>query len=328
MSNISTSITELIGNTPLLRIVNYEEKHQLDAEVITKLEYLNPTNSTKDRIAKAMIEKAEHEGRLKPGDTIFETTSGNTGVAVAAIAAAKGYPVKLYIQDQVSEERTQVARAYGATVTPISEIPHSEAFLEETDGDFVALTKEIIEPYIEELEGKGVFLNQLDNIANPQVHRETTGPEIWRDTNGRVDIVVATVGTGGTLSGVGAYLKEQNPNIQVVGVEPGLESIATFEEPDIVEITGVHRFSDQEKSRVPTNVHIEVIDEVLEVETEEAYQVAREIAQTDGILVGTSSGAAIWAAAQLAKRPENKGKRIVALLPDTGLRYLSTDLFE
>lgn len=328
INNIKKSITELVGRTPLLEIVNYEKKHQLEAEIVVKLEYLNPANSVKDRIAKAMIEDAENKGILKPGDTIIETTSGNTGVGVSAIAAAKGYKVKLYIQDHVSVERTKVARAYGAEVIPMSEIPGVEETLENTDGDFVAVIKNVIKPYIDENEKNAVFLNQVDNEINPHVHRVTTGPEIWEDTDGKIDILVATVGTGGTLSGAGAYLKSKNPNIQVVGVEPGYASIATNENPDIIEITGVHRFSDQEAERVPANVHTDVIDEVLEVETGQAYDVAREVAKTDGILVGTSSGGAIWAATELAKRPENIGKRIVVILPDTGLRYLSTDLFE
>ena len=328
MSKIKKSITELVGGTPLLEVTNYQKKHQLEAEIVAKLEYLNPANSTKDRIAKAMIEEAEKKGILKPGDTIIETTSGNTGVGLSAIAAAKGYKVKLYIQDNVSVERTKAARAYGAEVTPLSEIPGGVETLEQTDGDFVALINDVIKPHIDEHVKEGVFLNQLDNRANPNVHKETTGREIWEDTDGQIDILVATVGTGGTLSGAGAYLKSKNPDIQVVGVEPGYHSIATFENPDVVEITGVHRFSDQEKERVPANVHLDVIDEVLEVETSQAYEVAREIAKTDGLLVGTSSGGAIWEATQLAKRPENKGKRIVAILPDTGLRYLSTDLFE
>lgn len=327
-SKIKRSITELVGKTPLLEIGNYTKQNQLEAEIVVKLEYLNPANSVKDRIAKAMIEDAEEKGLLKPGSTIIETTSGNTGVGLSAIAATKGYKLKLYILDNVSEERTKVAKAYGAEVTPFSEVPGLVEQLVETDGDFVAVIRDVFIPNIVDQFENAVFLNQIDNEANPRIHRETTGPEIWEDTDGQVDILVATVGTGGTLSGAGAYLKSKDPNIQVVGVEPGYASIATAEDPDIVEITGVHRFSDVDAHRVPANVHTDVIDEVLELETSQAYEVAREVAKSDGILVGTSSGAAIWAATQLAKRPENKGKRIVAILPDTGLRYLSTDLFE
>lgn len=332
MSNITVqkikkSITELVGNTPLLELTNYEEQHQLQAEIIVKLEYLNPANSIKDRIAKSMIESAEEKGLLKKGDTIVETTSGNTGIGLAAIAASKGYNFRVYIQDQVSIERTKVIRAYGSEVIPFSAVPVIEKTLEETDGDFVAAVN-VLKNEVFEKEENVVFLNQLDNEANPNAHKNTTGPEIWEDTEGELDIFVATVGTGGTLSGAGAYLKSKNPNIHVVGVEPGLASIATVENPDIPEITGVHRFSDVEEKRIPANVHKEVVDEIIEVETSEANEAARAVAKSDGILVGTSSGAAIWAATQLAKQPENKGKRIVVILPDTGLRYLSTDLFE
>lgn len=326
-NNIKKSITELVGNTPLLELVNYNKKHQLGAQIVAKLEYLNPNNSVKDRIAKAMIEEAEKRGILKEGATIVETTSGNTGIGLAAIAAAKGYKFRVYIQDNVSVERSKVIRAFGSEVIPFSNVPIITKTLEETDGDFVEVINVLKEEVFSQ-EDNIVFLNQLDNEANPTIHRETTGPEIWEDTNGQVDIFVGTVGTGGTVNGVGTFLKSKNPNIQIVGVEPGLNSIATVENPDIPEITGVHRFSDVEEKRVPKNVNKDVIDEIIAVETSEANAAAREVAKTDGILVGTSSGAALWAAAILAKRPENKGKRIVALFPDTGLRYLSTDLFE
>lgn len=332
MSNVVTnkikkSITELIGNTPLLELVNYNKKHQLDAEIVAKLEYFNPANSVKDRIAKAMIEAAEKQGLLKQGDTIVETTSGNTGIGLAAIAASKGYKFRVYIQDNVSIERTKVIRAYGSEVIPFSEVPIITKTLEETDGDFVEVINVLKDEVFSKEDGI-VFVNQLENEANPAIHKDTTGPEIWKDTNGQVDIFVGSVGTGGTVSGVGAFLKSKNPNIKIVGVEPGLDSIPTVENPDIPEITGVHRFSDVEEKRVPKNVNKSIIDEVIEVETSEANEAAREVAKTDGILVGTSSGAALWAATELAKRPENKGKRIVVLFPDTVLRYLSTDLFE
>ncbi|MGG3846159.1 PLP-dependent cysteine synthase family protein [Aeribacillus composti] len=326
-NKIKKSIIELVGRTPLLELVNYEKEHQLEAEIVAKLEYFNPANSVKDRIAKAMIEDAENRGVLKEGATILETTSGNTGIGLAAIAASKGYKLRVYIQDGVSEERTKVIRAFGTEVIPFSDVPQIAETIEETDGDFVkainVFRKEVVEK-----EENVVFLDQLSNKANPNIHKETTGPEIWEDTDGNIDIFVATVGTGGTISGAGAYLKSKNPNIKVVGVEPGWASIATLENPDIIEITGVHRFSDVEEDRIPDNVHTDVIDEIIEVETSQAYEAARAVAKSDGILVGTSSGAAIWAATQLAKRQENKGKRIVTILPDTGLRYLSTDLFE
>lgn len=231
------------------------------------------------------------------------------------------------MQDGVSEERSKVIKAYGTEVISFSEVPEVVAAIEETEGDFVHAIN-VFKQAVVEKESNVVFLNQLENEANTKVHRETTGPEIWEDTDGLIDIFVAAVGTGGTLSGTGAFLKSKNPNVIVVGVEPGIASIATLDKPDIAEITGVHRFSDVGEERVPANVNRNVIDEIIEVETSQAYEAARAVAKSDGILVGTSSGAAIWAATRLARRPENKGKRIVAILPDTGLRYLSTDLFE
>ena len=326
-NKIKKSITELIGRTPLLEIVNYERENRLEAEIVVKLEYLNPANSIKDRIAKAMIEAAEDSGQLTEGATIIETTSGNTGIGLAAIAAAKGYKLRIYIQDGVSEERTKAVRAYGAEIYPFSAVPEVVEAIERTEGDFVEVVN-VFKQVVVDKEDNVVFLNQLDNKANPQVHKDTTGPEIWEDTNGQLDIFVATIGTGGTVSGVGAFLKSKNPNIKIVGVEPGKASIATPANPEVAEITGVHRFSDAGEARTPANVHVEVIDEFMEVETSQAYEAARKVARSDGILVGTSSGAAIWAATELAKRPENKGKRIVTVLPDTGLRYLSTGLFE
>ncbi|OEC00458.1 cysteine synthase [Lysinibacillus sphaericus] len=325
-NTIKQSITELVGHTPLLALNQYTKELQLEAEIIAKLEYFNPTNSVKDRIAKAMIEDAEARGVLTKDKTIIETTSGNTGIGLAAIAAAKGYKLRIYMQDGVSEERTKVVKAYGTEVVPFSDVPEMVAAFEETDGDFVETIKVFRETVVDK-EDNVVFLNQLDNEANPNIHERTTGPEIWADTAGQIDIFVAAIGTGGTISGVGAYLKSKNPAIQIIGVEPAINSIATVEQPDIIEITGVHRFSDAQEARVPSNVHLDRIDEVLEVETDEAYKAARTVAQTDGVLVGTSSGAALFVATTLAKRPENKGKRIVVLFPDTGLRYLSTDLF-
>lgn len=325
-NTIKQSIIELIGHTPLLALNQYTKELQLEAEIIAKLEYFNPANSVKDRIAKAMIEDAEARGVLTKDKTIIETTSGNTGIGLAAIAAAKGYKLRIYMQDGVSEERTKVVKAYGTEVVPFSDVPEMVAAFEETDGDFVETIKVFRETVVDKDENV-VFLNQLDNEANPNIHERTTGPEIWEDTAGQIDIFVAAIGTGGTISGVGAYLKSKNPAIQIIGVEPAINSIATVEQPDIIEITGVHRFSDAQEARVPSNVYLDRIDEVLEVETDEAYKAARTVAQTDGVLVGTSSGAALFVATTLAKRPENKGKRIVVLFPDTGLRYLSTDLF-
>ncbi|MGE7841164.1 PLP-dependent cysteine synthase family protein [Lysinibacillus sp. NPDC093712] len=325
-NKIKQSITELVGHTPLLALNQYTKELQLEAEIIAKLEYFNPANSVKDRIAKAMIEDAEARGLLTKDKTIIETTSGNTGIGLAAIAAAKGYKLRIYMQDGVSEERTKVVKAYGTEVVPFSDVPEMVAAFEETNGDFVETSKVFRETVVDQEENV-VFLNQLGNEVNPNIHERTTGPEIWEDTDGQIDIFVASIGTGGTISGVSAFLKSKNPAIQIIGVEPAINSIATVDNPDIIEITGVHRFSDAEEARVPANVHLNRIDEVLEVETADAYEAARTVAKTDGILVGTSSGAALFVATTLARRPENKGKRIVVLFPDTGLRYLSTDLF-
>ncbi len=266
-NTIKQSIIELIGHTPLLALNQYTKELQLEAEIIAKLEYFNPANSVKDRIAKAMIEDAEARGVLTKDKTIIETTSGNTGIGLAAIAAAKGYKLRIYMQDGVSEERTKVVKAYGTEVVPFSDVPEMVAAFEETDGDFVETIKVFRETVVDKDENV-VFLNQLDNEANPNIHERTTGPEIWEDTAGQIDIFVAAIGTGGTISGVGAYLKSKNPAIQIIGVEPAINSIATVEQPDIIEITGVHRFSDAQEARVPSNVHLDRIDEVLEVETD------------------------------------------------------------
>jgi cysteine synthase len=327
MSGIYKSITELVGKTPLLELTNFEKTHQLEAEVIVKLEYYNPNQSVKDRIALAMIEDAEKKGLLKPGDTIVETTSGNTGIGLAAIAAAKGYKFRVYIQDQVSEERYKVIHAFGGETIKLSEEPSVAKVLAETGGDFVAAIKSL-EEHVLSKEKDIFFVNQIANPANPEIHKTTTGPEIWEDTNGKVDILVSAVGTGGTISGAGAFLKSKNPNIYIAAIQPGPGSLPSAEHPKPEEITGVHPFSGIPVERIPAAFDQTIYDEVFEVETIQAYVAAREVAKSDGILIGTSSGAAIHVAAELAKRPENKGKRIVAVLPDTGLRYLSTTLFE
>lgn len=323
---INKSISELVGKTPLLELVNYEKKHNLDAKIIVKLEYFNPNQSVKDRIALAMIEDAEKKGLLKPGYTVVETTSGNTGIGLAAIAAAKGYKFRVYIQDNVSEERFKVIRAFGGETIKLSEVPAIAEVLEATGGDFVAAIAALREKVLSK-EKDIYFVDQVSNPANPKIHQATTGPEIWEDTEGNVDIFVANVGTGGTVSGTGKYLKSKNPDIKVVAIQPGKNSLPSEENPEPEEITGVHPFDGVPVERVPSTMDLNIYDEKLEVETIEAYIAAREVAKTDGILVGTSSGAAIHAATELAKRPENKGKTIVAVLPDTGLRYLSTNLF-
>lgn len=323
---IHHSITELIGHTPLLELTNYEQEQQLSAEVVVKLEYFNPNQSVKDRIANAMIEDAERRGLLHKGDTIVETTSGNTGIGLAAIAAAKGYKFRVYIQDQVSEERFRVIHAFGGETIKLGDDPELARILEATQGDFVAACHALHARYANK---RGYFfVDQVSNPANPDVHRRTTGPEIWQDTEGKVDILVAAVGTGGTISGTGAYLKAQNPALQVVAVQPGPDSIPTPEHPaPETEITGVHAFEGVDDARVPATLDRQIYDEVLSIEGEDAIATARAVAKSDGILIGTSSGAAIHAATLLARRPENRGKRIVVVLADTGLRYLSTNLF-
>lgn len=327
MGKVYESITELVGRTPLLELKNYEKKHGLEAKLLVKLEYYNPNQSVKDRIACAMIEDAEKKGLLKPGYTIVETTSGNTGIGLAAIAAAKGYKFRVYIQDNVSEERFKVIKAFGGKTIKLSEEPAVAKTLDETGGDFIAAIKTLEEEILSK-EKDIFFVNQTANPANPAIHEATTGPEIWEDTDGTVDIFVGNVGTGGTVSGAGKYLKSRKPDIQVVAIQPGPNSLPSEGNPKPEEITGVHPFEGVPEERIPKTFDVTIYDEKFEVETYQAYEAAREAAKTDGILVGTSSGAAIYAATQIAKRPENKGKTIVALLPDTGLRYLSTKLFE
>ena len=323
---INRSIAELVGKTPLLELTGLEKKEGLEAKVIVKLEYYNPNQSVKDRIALAMIEEAEKSGKLKPGFTVVETTSGNTGIGLAAIAAAKGYKFRVYIQDQVSEERFKVIHAFGGETIKLSEDPTIAKVLGETGGDFVAAIKALKEQVLDKEENI-FFVDQCSNPANPGIHEKTTGPEIWNDTDGNVDILVANVGTGGTVSGTGKYLKSKNPDIKVVAIQPGPDSLPSEANPAPEEITGVHPFDGIPAERIPSTMNLNIYDEKFEVETIDAYKAARAAAKSDGILVGTSSGAAIHAAVQLAKRPENKGKTIVAVLPDTGLRYLSTNLF-
>ncbi len=323
---INRSIAELVGKTPLLELTGLEKKLGLEAKVIVKLEYFNPNQSVKDRIALAMIEEAEKSGNLKPGYTVVETTSGNTGIGLAAIAAAKGYKFRVYIQDQVSEERFQVIHAFGGETIKLSEEPVVAKVLAETNGDFVAAIKALKEQVLDKEENI-FFVDQCSNPANPGVHERTTGPEIWNDTDGNVDILVANVGTGGTVSGTGKYLKSKNPDIKVVAIQPGPDSLPSEANPAPEEITGVHPFDGIPAERIPSTMNLNIYDEKFEVETIDAYKAARAAAKSDGILVGTSSGAAIHTAVELAKRPENKGKTIVAVLPDTGLRYLSTNLF-
>lgn len=306
---IYKKITELVGNTPLLELTGYEKKEKLEAKIYAKLEFLNPAGSVKDRIAKAMIEKAESDGALRPGSVIIEPTSGNTGIGLAAIAASKGYRVILTMPETMSVERRMLLKAYGAEIV-LTEgakgmkgaIEKAEELARQTPGSFIP--------------------GQFKNPANPQAHRQTTGPEIWRDTQGKVDIFVAGVGTGGTLTGVGEYLKSQNPAVKVVAVEPASSPVLSKG------IAGAHKIQGIGAGFVPDTLNTQIYDEIIPVENEAAFAAGREIARTDGVLTGISSGAAVWAATELAKRPENKGKVIVVLLPDTGDRYLSTPLFE
>lgn len=305
---IKQSITELIGNTPLLELVNFEKANNLNAKIVAKLEYFNPAGSVKDRVANAMIADAEAKGVLKPGATIIEPTSGNTGIGLAAVGSAKGYHVILTMPETMSIERRKLVAAYGAEVVLTSG----------SAGMKGAIAKaEELEKSIE----NAVILGQFVNPANPKVHYDTTGPEIWEQTEGKVDIFVAGVGTGGTVSGTGEYLKAQNPNVKVVAVEPATSPVLSEGK------AGPHKIQGIGAGFVPDTLDTKVYDEVFPVPNEAAFAVGREIARREGILVGISSGAAVYAAAELSKRPENAGKTIVALLPDTGERYLSTALF-
>ncbi len=309
MAKIYSKATELIGHTPLLRVENYmREKGITDATILVKLEYLNPAGSVKDRIALAMVEDAEKKGILKPGATIIEPTSGNTGIGLASVAAAKGYRTILTLPDTMSVERRNLLKAYGAQLV----------LTEGSKGMKGSIAR--AEELRQEIPG-AVILGQFDNAANPAAHAAATGPEIWEDTDGQVDIFVAGVGTGGTITGVGTYLKSKNPKIQVVAVEPSDSPVLSGGKP------GPHKLQGIGAGFVPTVLNTQVYDEVFTVTTEQAFSAGRELAHREGVLVGITSGAALYAASQLALRPQNKGKTIVALLPDSGDRYLSTAMF-
>ena len=308
MSNIYTSADQLIGKTPLLELVHIEKEEKLEAKVLAKLEYFNPAGSVKDRIAKAMIDDAEASGKLKPGSVIIEPTSGNTGIGLASVAAARGYRIIIVMPETMSVERRQLMKAYGAELVLTEGSKGMKGAIAKAD----ELAKEI----------PGSFIpSQFVNPANPAIHKATTGPEIWQDTDGKVDIFVAGVGTGGTVTGVGEYLKSQNPNVKVVAVEPAGSPVLSKGTP------GAHKIQGIGAGFVPDVLNTSVYDEIIAVENDDAFATGKLIGKKEGVLVGISSGAALWAAIQLAKRPENKGKTIVALLPDTGDRYLSTPLF-
>ena len=308
MSKIYKGSIGLVGNTPLVEVVNIEKEENLEATVLVKLEYFNPAGSVKDRIAKAMIEEAEAAGKLKEGSVIIEPTSGNTGIGLASIAAAKGYRVILTMPETMSVERRNILKAYGAELVLTEGSKGMKGAIAKAD----ELAKEIPNSYI-----PGQFVNP----ANPKIHFETTGPEIWNDTDGAVDIFVAGVGTGGTITGTGEYLKKQNPNVKVVAVEPATSPVLSKG------TAGAHKIQGIGAGFVPEVLNTSVYDEICPVENEDAFRIGKLMAKKEGILVGISSGAALYAAIQLAKRPENKGKTIVALLPDTGDRYYSTPLF-
>ncbi len=309
MSKIYTSVDQLIGKTPLLELTHLERDEKLEARILAKLEYLNPAGSAKDRIAKAMIEDAEEKGLLRPGSVIIEPTSGNTGIGLASVAAARGYRTIIVMPETMSVERQKLMKAYGAELV----LTEGSKGMKGANDKAEELAREI----------PGSFIpGQFGNPANPAAHKATTGPEIWDDTDGRVDLFVAGVGTGGTITGVGQYLKAQNPGIRVVAVEPASSPVLSGGK------AGPHGLQGIGAGFIPEALDCSVYDEIIPVKEKDAFSAGRQIGRTEGVLVGISSGAALWAAIQLAKRPENRGKTIVVLLPDTGDRYLSTPLFQ
>ena len=308
MSNIYTSADQLIGKTPLLELTHIEKAHDLKAKIVAKLEYFNPAGSVKDRIAKAMIDDAEAKGLLKPGSVIIEPTSGNTGIGLASVAAARGYRIIIVMPETMSVERRQLMKAYGAELVLTEGAKGMKGAIAKAD----ELAKEIPNSFV---------AGQFVNPANPKAHYETTGPEIWADTDGKVDFFVAGVGTGGTITGTGKFLKEKNPAVKVVAVEPKTSAVLS------TGIAGSHKIQGIGAGFVPDVLDTKIYNEIIPVDNDDAFAVGREMGHREGVLVGISSGAALWAAIELAKRPENAGKTIVVLLPDTGDRYLSTPLF-
>lgn len=309
MAKIAKKLTELIGNTPLLELSNYEENNKLEAKLIAKLEYFNPLGSVKDRIAFAMIEEGIKQGKINAETVIVEPTSGNTGIGLAFVAASKGLRLILTMPDTMSIERRRIVAALGAEVVLT---PGAEGMK-----GAIAKANELVKEY-----GNAIIPQQFENIANPEIHRKTTAEEIWRDTDGSVDIFVAGVGTGGTVTGNGEVLKQKNPNVKIVAVEPAASPVLSGGKP------GPHKIQGIGAGFIPEVMNLDIVDEIIKVENEDAFAASRAVAKEEGLLVGISAGAAIHAATELAKRPENKGKNIVVLLPDTGERYLSTPLFE
>lgn len=313
MPGICNSITDLIGNTPLLELHNYRRKRDLPARILVKIESFNPAGSVKDRIAWAILKAAEEAGALRPGGLIVDVTSGNTGIGLAAVAASRGYRAKFYASDNISPDKIKILRLFGAEVVPVE-----NAFFLAPDA------LERITQRVQEENPGAFFTDQLANPANPQVHFETTGPEIWRDTDGAIDILVGAVGTGGTISGSGRFLKSKKHGLTVVIAEPAEESLPTEENPYPDQIDGVHKVTEVPPERLPRNFDTTIADEVVALNTADAKQAALDLVAEEGIFAGVSSGAALWAATQLAARPENAGKVIVAVLPDLGERYLSS----
>ena len=309
MSKIAKKLTDLIGNTPLLELGTYRDENKLEANLIVKLEYFNPLGSVKDRVANAMIETAIKEGKINKDTVIIEPTSGNTGIGLAFVTATKGLHLILTMPETMSIERRRIVSALGAEVVLT---PGAEGMK-----GAIAKAESLKEEY-----GNAFIPQQFENEANPKIHFETTGPEIWRDTDGKVDIFVAGVGTGGTVTGIGKYIKSQNPNVKIVAVEPASSAVLSGKKP------GPHKIQGIGAGFVPKVLDLDIVDEIIPVENEDAFNASRAVAKSEGLLVGISSGASIHAATELAKRPENKGKNIVVLLPDTGERYLSTTLFE
>lgn len=309
MSKIAKKLTDLIGNTPLLELGTYRDENKLEANLIAKLEYFNPLGSVKDRVANAMIETAIKEGKINKDTVIIEPTSGNTGIGLAFVTATKGLRLILTMPETMSIERRRIVSALGAEVVLTPGVEGMKGAIEKAE----ALKKEY---------GNAFIPQQFENEANPKIHFETTGPEIWRDTDGKVDIFVAGVGTGGTVTGIGKYIKSQNPNAKIVAVEPATSAVLSGHKP------GPHKIQGIGAGFVPKVLDLDIVDEIIPVENEDAFNASKAVAKAEGLLVGISSGASIYAATELAKRPENKGKNIVVLLPDTGERYLSTTLFE